>query len=1117
MRTINLLQRLLVIGYWVLGIGHWSLVVGQSYIAPDFTTEPELSRAFQEELSDEPLPPDSVYAQMLGPDSAMYISWEAPPDSGLVLEGYDIYRLSDFDPEGDPASGVQTWFLSHNWPACDDPQWAGLSHGWYAYGVRAVYTNGMISEMAVSNIVGHNMFCSLNLTVSLETGDPASLIHAQLYGEDYSYEKYFGKDSANIHFDSVLKGHYLVGAYHTGFDTGYLPGLLINYDTTINLLLGQRKRPVYDLEVDSVSLIANWSPPALLALYEDFESEPFPPPGWQVLTPDEYDGWYRSLNGSTSEFTIPPHDGYYAVCTGMYGTGPHNGCCDYLVTPPLDLTEGEDYMLEFDSFYDGSFGQLAFVEYSFDRGETWEVMYQLMPSSTWGLRQIYLDAFSGQDANNPVWIAFHADDAGEWASGWAVDKVKIHVPSSTVEFTDFNVFLDDSLVTNTTNTTWNYAPLNYGQQYTASVSVNYPYGTSKRDDYSFTSRYLPPPNNLSASDEGSEVILQWEPPVEGTYRFEGDLLLLPENILGYKIYRNNQFLDYQEHSGGYEPQVYIDSGVEPGLYQYNVSGVYDLTIYGFPSDTGESMRSGDAVVTVEYCTDLAFTETWDSASFTQNNWLINSSWWNIDEVNGNPAPSAAFTPVYATSVYATLMSYPFCGTSITEGEIWLDYDLSLISIQPGGEENLWLELWDWDSHSWTMIKIYSNSDGSIPWTREHVNITNQSLGKVFRIRFIVTGSNPANIKSWFVDNISIYRVCNGPTNLTSAVNPDQAAIVLNWNAPETFQIDDWIHWDDGIISYYSVGTGDAAEFDVAARWEPSHLGDLEGASVQEVAFVPSETNCTYSIRIWTGNGADSLIVDQLVSNPVINQWNPIEINDPVLINTSKELWVGYHVNTITGYPAGCDNGPAIDGYGNMLNFGGWQTLLQVNPDLDYNWNIKAHVITLEGEKVSLEKGSKAESDNGNRDLSGYDIYRRTEPGEYSLIGFTTDTTYTDDDLANEMYCYMVSALWEGEFDQCESVWLGEVCEIMNVGISNTEILLNSFTLYPNPANESVHIISSKQLKQISVYNTNGQLIMGEVIVGFNHLLITSTFPSGLYLVKIKTTAGEITRLLSIQK
>lgn len=976
----------------------------------------------------------------------------------------------------------------------------------------------MISEMAVSNIVGHNMYCSVTVMVSLENNEPAGDARVFLCGKDYSYQYYSGQDSVNVTIDSVMKGHYLIAAYNTGYDSGYIENAFIFNDTSIEIQLLLKKYQVFDLTVDSVSLIATWSKPGMVAIFEDFEGEQFPPPGWQLSAYDPYGDWIRTLDGSSGGFLIPPGDGHYACDNNdAHGTDNHNGCCDYLITPPLDLTERDNYKLDFNSFYNGAYGQLAFIEYSFDEGETWEVMSQLTPSSTWDLRHIYLDAFSGQDAINPVWIAFHSDNAGAWASGWAVDNVKIYAPSSITDYTDFNVLLDDSLLSVTPDTFYNYAPLNYGQRYLAAVSVNYPYGISKQDTFSFTSRYLPPPHNLSAFDGQSDVTLHWEPPVAGTFRSAPDSLLLPENILGYNIYRDNIFMDYKTHSGGYEPQVYIDSNIDPGHYTYDVSGVYDLTIYGFQGDTGESMRSGTVAVTVDYCNEMPFSEHWDSGNFTQNGWTPDGPGWDIDSGNGNPMPCAVFSPDSTIENYSSfLLSYPFCGDSLSEGSMWLDYDISLLSNQPTGLEILQADIWNWNSQDWTTLMEYTNLNGNIAWTSEHININPQALKKIFKIRFLAKGANSGDISKWSLDNISIYRECGSPTDLATEVVPAGPSVILNWNAPETSSIDQWIHWDNGVNSGISVGTGSAVEFDVAARWEPVHLADLEGASVYEIAFFPVETNCTYSIRVWTGSG--NLIYDQLVDNPVVGQWNPIQLNNPVLINTAEELWAGFHVNTQTGYPAGIDNGPAIDGYGNLINFGGWQTLLQINPDMNYNWNIKAHVITLDGKRVSLVNGDEAGSDNGNpRDLSGYNIYRRIDAGDFQLIGFTDDTTYTDTDLANALYCYKVSSVWIGESDQCESDLTEEVCEIMNVGVPGQESSPPTFNLYPNPADDHAFITTSSNLKHIAVYNENGQLVMDEAITGQEYILKTSTFNNGIYLVRVKTAAGMVTRVLTIQR
>jgi hypothetical protein len=102
-----------------------------------------------------------------------------------------------------------------------------------------------------------------------------------------------------------------------------------------------------------------------------------------------------------------------------------------------------------------------------------------------------------------------------------------------------------------------------------------------------------------------------------------------------------------------------------------------------------------------------------------------------------------------------------------------------------------------------------------------LNIRGQAMDKVFKVRFVAEGANSLNIVSWFVDNIHIYRVCDGPTDLTSMIDWVQSAVILNWVAPETGEIDEWIHYDDG-VNYNAIGTGGAAEFDVAARWGAGH-------------------------------------------------------------------------------------------------------------------------------------------------------------------------------------------------------------------------------------------------------------------------------------------------------
>jgi hypothetical protein len=1204
-------------------------------------------------------------------------------------------------------------------------------------------------------------------------------------------------------FDPVWLGHYDITAVKIGYDTYIIENTFINSDKVFNIVLSEKKYAPDCLVVDPLTLEATWCEPIRIAMTQNFEDAQFPPVGWQASSLGE--GWFRTNNGSSSFWPIPSWGGGYYACSNDDGAGSSNpGGEDYLITPALDLRDAEGYVLSFDSYYSGAFGQLAFVEYTLDGGATWEVLYQLPPSSAWTHIELDLSQFSGPNGPAQVWFAFHSDDAATWASGWAVDNPLVQIPAPPANYLDFYVFLDDAFVGATTETNWNYAPLTYGQTYTASVAARYSSGLSAKDYYTFFCEYLYPPRNLVGIAPDDAAILVWDPPLEGvtglalvseqprsefpnvnseysptvrtveggsanrdawdlqlafatannggeagaesdgdflytsmwnntgfqkynldgsyvgavtvgsinairdiaydpttghmfggqaastvyewdfatstqigtinaptavraiaydpdfdgfwannwstaitlfdkdgvemntfpvgsfssyygfahdewtdggpylwgfsqdgsgnvivqieiatgqetgfTYDVSGLLITgtgiagglfthpnlvsgtvsiggncqndvfflyelapyggpgpsgdVPENLLGYNMYRDGAFVFYQDHMGSYtnpEPQTGIEANLLPGIYAYTVTGVYDLTPYGFPGETGESMEEGPAIVTVDYCYDLEFMETWALGNFDANNWTSEGSNWTINGQMGNPAPAAEFTwdPIQTEYEYA-LESYPLCAVGMTEGKIWFDFDVKLEAFQPTGEEFLHAQIWSWDSQTWTTVASYSNVDGSFNWTSEHINIKSYAMDKVFKIRFHAMGMNSLNIISWFVDNIHIYRTCDSPTDLTStAVAPN--TVILNWEAPAGSSIDEWAHYDDG-TNFTSIGTGGAVEFDVAVRWEPSQLTAFEGASVTEVAFFPAEAAATYSIRVWIGAGAANVVIDQPVANPLIGQWNYVTLSTPVPIDITNELWVGYYVNAQTGFPAGCDDGPAIDGYGNMMNFGGWQTLLQINPELDYNWNIQAHIQTVAGvtmpisvkpQDIAVPQGAILSvnpnhtsispvfaGSNGSRELVGYNIYRSIEGADYELIDYTTETTYTDPNLENGLYCYMVTAVWESETDQCESGYTNETCEVLT-GIADPDAgNANSFSMYPNPADDHVFIATSGDLKRVTVYNALGQLVVDEIVTGKQYELNTSGYTIGVYMVRVETAAGVNTRTLTVQR
>ena len=94
-----------------------------------------------------------------------------------------------------------------------------------------------------------------------------------------------------------------------------------------------------------------------------------------------------------------------------------------------------------------------------------------------------------------------------------------------------------------------------------------------------------------------------------------------------------------------------------------MTAVYDLTPYGFPGETGESMEEGPAKVMVDFCYDLEFMETWALGNFDDNNWTDRRANWSINGQTGNPAPAAEFTwdPIQTDYAVATGELPVVCG------------------------------------------------------------------------------------------------------------------------------------------------------------------------------------------------------------------------------------------------------------------------------------------------------------------------------------------------------------------------------------------------------------------------------------------------------------------------
>ncbi len=173
-----------------------------------------------------------------------------------------------------------------------------------------------------------------------------------------------------------------------------------------------------------------------------------------------------------------------------------------------------------------------------------------------------------------------------------------------------------------------------------------------------------------------------------------------------------------------------------------------------------------------------------------------------------------------------------------------------------------------------------------------------------------------------------------------------------------------------------IGTNQKALMAAAAKFETEDLENYVGWEIKKIAFFPTQEQCKYNAMVW----ADDMTVlgeagDQA---PELGAINTHALKAGVKIEAGKTYFVGYRADTETGHPLGCDAGPAVDGYGDLISLSEdgvtlpmFISLHQAVPSLDYNFYIVAYVSNETGvEAVLTNDPANAYVQNGVINVTG---------------------------------------------------------------------------------------------------------------------------------------------------
>ncbi len=511
--------------------------------------------------------------------------------------------------------------------------------------------------------------------------------------------------------------------------------------------------------------------------------------------------------------------------------------------------------------------------------------------------------------------------------------------------------------------------------------------------------------------------------------------------------------------------------------------------------------------------DIPFFENWESNSFTTNNWTISDNAWTIDSLVGNLAPSAKFNGGDSlTNYFSTLISNRFNAVNI--GEIYLSFDLMLSDINETGTEWLYVEIFNDDK--WIKIDSMSNM-GSFLWKNYSFNITSIIKYKDFRIGIETSGLQSNNISGWYIDNVSLYKICASPQKLTVKNfwnNSNDWGVKTSWYAPEMPELNNYTCRYDNYENYSAIGLSDGGNFTVAIRWDTNQLISYDSTMINKIfMFIFDNTADYFVVKIWTDSNASNLIFADTLTNVQANSWNSITINDTIFINSTLEYWVGYEIigqepNT---FPAGIDIGPAVDGYGDMVSItdSTWTTLFENG--INSNWNLGMELI-VPGFITTLDT------------LLGFNIYRTfdndTNYSYITTVPYEDGKLYyefTEEHISPPVVCYKVNAIWKNGNDTCYSDYASalnnpldtHVCLISN-GINENDLKKHKVLLFPNPVKKSLNIISKSSISHIFVYDLQGKVIFNIPVDNIRSVkLDVSGLSKGLYVIKLFNGQGAI--------
>lgn len=314
----------------------------------------------------------------------------------------------------------------------------------------------------------------------------------------------------------------------------------------------------------------------------------------------------------------------------------------------------------------------------------------------------------------------------------------------------------------------------------------------------------------------------------------------------------------------------------------------------------------------------------------------------------------------------------------------------------------------------------------------------------------------------------------------------------------------------------------------------------------------------------TTTSPGNVIAQQSISNLSSHSWNRVALAEPILINGSG-IWISIQAeHEASQYPLGCDNGPANSPNGCWISMDGTEWSPMTDYNMNFNWNIRANInysgrqwLHLSNHIGSIPEGQTANviatidatdltlgtykanvvfrSNDYNNKIDtlkitlvvgvGYNVNFSVKDNHNNVFNDAT-ITFKGVEYAPGVYNFTATSgehpykvHKNGYYEVEGSVSVSNADATKEVIIISTSIVnnVNITAFFPNPATSWVKIGANEIINSISIYNTNGQLVLQKSPNEKEFRLEVSNLASGLYTVSIRSSNSVTNKKLVVKR